>query len=64
MPSAFSTGFCHAAVGAAFHLRATPVLKAFPFDARAREVRGIAPATSIKFISLRKDINGRFNGTG
>ncbi|MBB4512757.1 hypothetical protein [Paraburkholderia fungorum] len=30
MPSAFSTGLCHAAVGAATHLRATPVLKALP----------------------------------
>jgi hypothetical protein len=28
LPSAFSTGFCHAAAGAAIHLRATPVLKA------------------------------------
>jgi hypothetical protein len=56
-------GFCHAAAGAAIHLRATPVLKAFPFDTRAREVRGIAPATSIKFIPLRK-INGQFNDTG
>jgi hypothetical protein len=39
----FQHGFCHAAVGAASHLRAMPVLKAFPFDARACEARGIAP---------------------
>src|SRR5260370_25650353 len=30
MPSAFSTGSCHAAAGAAAHLRAAPVLKASP----------------------------------
>src|SRR6185437_16827639 len=41
-PSAFSTGFCHAAAGAAVHLRAMPVLKAFTLEPHARQTRQLA----------------------